>query len=93
MHRLYVDDCKQTGEFPVTSSFNRDVFVTEINCAFHQPQKYQCQLCNRYFYERDEGALSQEREEFEEHGRGKTEAGNEQTGGRLKQGMNRPREG
>ena len=75
MHRLYVEECKQANEPPVTRSFYRNIFVTEYNYGFHKAKKDQCLLCSQYLYEKEERKLSKEREEeFQEHQQRKTEA-------------------
>ena len=75
MHRLYIAECKMTGDPEVSRAFYRELFVSEYNIAFHKPKKDQCLTCNDFYNHRADGTLTEEKEtNFKEHHQRKVES-------------------
>ncbi|CAH1111545.1 unnamed protein product [Psylliodes chrysocephalus] len=66
MHRLYVQQCEDTGiDFAKYGTYAH-IFNTETNIAFHMPKKDQCTLCENYKNATEESKANI-REKYENH--------------------------
>ncbi|KAK7475710.1 hypothetical protein BaRGS_00033032 [Batillaria attramentaria] len=66
MYELYLEQCQQENQQPVSNRKYREIFTHNFNYSFHQPKKDQCVTCT-VFKQKGSTASEEDKLEYQQH--------------------------